>query len=259
MDIAWACEELELFLERAELGEPERWHTFGPVANRASSSAIEEIAPVVERILDRVIPQWRTQIPDDRNKTVNRWCQHLEAARRAKALLEREDELNQKLGEQAPQLNAASLHPWIWDGARSLWNSGHYREAVSAAAIKLNAETQNKVQRLDISETDLFTQAFSESPPKPGQPRLRVHPDDGSKTFKSRHRGIRAFAEGCYAAIRNPSSHVIQDELIEHEALEQLAAFSVLARWVDDATLDTSSDTPADNNTWPPASGISGC
>lgn len=243
MDVAWACEELEVFLDRAELGEPESWHTFTPVTNRAPSSKIEEIAPIIERILDRVLPQWRTQIPDDRNETVNRWCQHLEAARRAKALLEREDELNQKLGEQAPQLNAASLHPWIWDGARSLWNSGHYREAVVAAAIKLNAETQNKVQRRDIGEIDLFTQVFSDAPPKPGQPRLRVHPDDGSKTFRSKHRGIRSFADGCYAAIRNPSSHEIQDDLPEHEALEQLATFSVLARWVADATLDTSSRT----------------
>ncbi|MFF9819816.1 hypothetical protein [Streptomyces sp. NPDC014006] len=29
------------------------------------------------------------------------------------------------------------------------------------------------------------------------------------------------------------------DELKEHEALEQLAAFSLLARWVDDSTVET--------------------
>ncbi|WP_189893338.1 TIGR02391 family protein [Streptomyces xantholiticus] len=52
------------------------------------------------------------------------------------------------------------------------------------------------------------------------------------------HRGAAAFAEGCVAGIRNPNSH--EDglpELPEHEALEQLAAFSVLARWVDTATI----------------------
>ncbi|MFE2567778.1 TIGR02391 family protein [Streptomyces mirabilis] len=61
--------------------------------------------------------------------------------------------------------------------------------------------------------------------------------DDGSDTFRSVHRGAMALAEGCYAAIRNPNSH--EDglpELPEHEALEQLAAFSLLARWVDAAT-----------------------
>lgn len=48
------------------------------------------------------------------------------------------------------------------------------------------------------------------------------------------HRGAAAFAEGCHAGIRNPNRH--EDglpELPEHEALEQLAALSVPARWVD--------------------------
>ncbi|MEU0002312.1 TIGR02391 family protein [Streptomyces microflavus] len=51
--------------------------------------------------------------------------------------------------------------------------------------------------------------------------------------------GVMSFAKGCFAGIRNPNSH--EDglpELPEHEALEQLAAFSVLARWVDSAALD---------------------
>lgn len=42
-----------------------------------------------------------------------------------------------------------------------------------------------------------------------------------------------AFAEGCYAAIRNPSSHDVQGDLEETDALEQLAALSVVARWID--------------------------
>lgn len=64
--------------------------------------------------------------------------------------------------------------------------------------------------------------------------------DDGSDTFRSLQRGAATFAEGCCAGIRNPNSH--EDglpELPQHEALEQLAAFSVLARWVDTATLAT--------------------
>lgn len=45
-----------------------------------------------------------------------------------------------------------------------------------------------------------------------------------------------AYAEGCFAAIRNPVAHV-EGELPENERLEQLAALSVLARWVDQAQL----------------------
>jgi Protein of unknown function (Hypoth_ymh) len=47
-----------------------------------------------------------------------------------------------------------------------------------------------------------------------------------------------AFAEGCYAALRNPGSHDSQDDLPEDEALERLAACSVLARWVDQAAIE---------------------
>ncbi|MFG3497363.1 TIGR02391 family protein [Streptomyces sp. NPDC047928] len=82
--------------------------------------------------------------------------------------------------------------------------------------------------------------AWSASPPahEPGQPRLRLMPDDGSDTCGSVHRGAMSFAVGCYAAIRNPDSHEdALPELPEHEALEQSAAFSVPARRVDAATV----------------------
>ncbi|MEW9515506.1 TIGR02391 family protein [Streptomyces tubercidicus] len=134
-----------------------------------------------------------------------------------------------------PPLRAGAPH-----SERPLWQSGHFREAVTAAAKKVNAETQNRVSRRDASETALIQSVFSKDPPKPGRPRLRLMADDNSDTFKSIHRGAMAFAEGCYAGIRNPNSH--EDglpELPEHEALEQLAAFSVLARWVDGAALNT--------------------
>ncbi|GAA3803555.1 TIGR02391 family protein [Streptomyces chiangmaiensis] len=92
----------------------------------------------------------------------------------------------------------------------------------------------------DLSETKLFQSAFSQTPPKAGEPRLRLMDDDGWDTFRSIHRGAMAFAEGCCAGIRNSNSH--EDglpELPEHEALEQPAAFSVLARWVDTASVET--------------------
>jgi hypothetical protein len=77
------------------------------------------------------------------------------------------------------------------------------------------------------------------NPPIPWSgPRLRVMTDDGSSTFKSLHRGVMALAEGCYAALRNPISHE-SGELSADHGLEQLACFSVLARWVDDAVLIT--------------------
>ena len=89
------------------------------------------------------------------------------------------------------------------------------------------------------SETKLFQDALSTNPPATDHPGLRIVPDDGSTTFASVQRGVMAFAEGCYGAIRNPNS--LADglpELAEHEGLEQLAAFSLLARLVEAAAAD---------------------
>jgi hypothetical protein len=121
-------------------------------------------------------------------------------------------------------MDAGFLHPWVWEAANSLWTDGHYPEAVHAAARRVNFETQNKVGRTDISEEDLFKQAFSTDAPKHGAPRLRLRDDETSKTYQSLQRGVIQFAAGCYAAIRNPLSQDNEIELNEHRALEQLAA-----------------------------------
>ena len=105
------------------------------------------------------------------------------------------------------------------------------------AAIRINAEAQAKLDRRDASETALFNQAFSLDPPGPDAARLRLSEHDGSKTYENRHRGARAFAEGLYSAIRNPGMHDGAGELAEQGALERPAAFSILARWVDEAAV----------------------
>jgi hypothetical protein len=69
---------------------------------------------------------------------------------------------------------------------------------------------------------------FEASPPnddprQSGKSRLRLQEDDDGKTSRTIRRGIRAFAEGCFAAIRNPVAHDGSD-VSETEALERLAA-----------------------------------
>jgi hypothetical protein len=240
IDIEWARAELANFLRLTEFYRPPNPPGTALItsrrSNRGSQDEIIASAHAVEQILDCVLPDWKTSVEAAGNTRVNRWYQHREAAQRADAALVRDAEIRERLGDNAPRLSAGSMHPWVWDGARALWGSGHFREAVTAAARQVNAETQNKVGRRDVSETKLFQNVFSLSEPKQGEPRLRLMKDDGSDTFRSVHRGAMAFAEGCYAAIRNPNSHEVNlPELAENEALEQLAAFSVLARWVDTA------------------------
>lgn len=240
VDVDWALAELRRFIELTTLRQPSldgRVVFVGDVASPVGRpSDIIAAAQVVEKILDRVLPGWRTEVPDDGEK---RWARHWQAAIRAVTELERQAEISERLGDNAPTISAGGLHPWAWEAARSLWQSGHYLEAVRAAAVKINAETQNKVARRDIAETDLFKQAYSDDAPQPAKARLRPAVDDDGKTSRSMRRGVAAFAEGCFAAIRNPASHDSLGEISEQEALEQLAALSVLARWVDGSSVAT--------------------
>lgn len=231
LDPVWAIRELLAFINVS--GEGGLQH--------GSDEVVARHAHITEQILDRVLPAWRTQSDTRprRERSYDRWGFLREYASRGVAALEREEELREKLGDCAPQVSAGDFHPWIWGGAASLWQSGHFREAVEGAIRKLNAETQNKLGRRDVSETDLFNQAFSEHPASSNNPRLHRTKNNGSKTtFKSVQRGARMFAEGVFAGIRNPLAHEADQEMPEQQALEYLAALSVLARWVDESTLE---------------------
>jgi len=210
------------------------------LSSKASEEDIVAQAQVAEKIVDRVLPGWRIRIPVDLSW---RWSQLYEASIRAREELKRTNEINENLGDDAPEISVASLHPWIWSGAASLWRSGHYHSAVEDAAKKVNAETQNKVGRRDLSETKLFQEAFTERAAETGKARLRRMAPDGSDTYKSVQRGAMALAEGIFAGIRNPLSHEADQELDEQVAIEYLAALSVLARWVDESTVERAGDT----------------
>ena len=233
MNTEWALKELRAFVDASTLIPA--YDGLGRDLKKDSDVVIGH-AQIAEQILDRVLPGWRDGLPED---GWHPWEATRGVAQRAIVQLERTEEIRENLGDNAPLLDASRMHPWAWEAARSLWQSRHYREAVHGASRKVNAETQNKLNRRDISETELFQQAYSKDDPRPGQPRLRLPDDDGSKTAVSVRRGIMALAEGCYAALRNPASHAVLDELSEVEALEQLAAFSLLARFVERSEVKT--------------------
>jgi hypothetical protein len=243
MDAEWAIGALEEFIHATDQVGYNNTPGSGVVRlgthQRLPDSKVAELAHVAEQILDRVLPEWRTT--DDRPTEVRhkaRWNHLRDWASRGTAALRRQQELREKLGEDAPQISAGRLHPWVWSAAKSLWGSRHFRSAVEDAAKKVNAETQNKVDRRDVSETNLFKESFSPDPPVAGRPRLRRMSNDGSDTYKSMQRGAMALAEGIYAGVRNPFNHVDPTDIDEQVALEYLAALSILARWVDESTLE---------------------
>lgn len=245
LDTAWAELKLEEFLHESdwELDRDRPFDEVAPPMRMVGSDAVAtEMSYVVERILDRVTPGWPTRPENPATDFDSKWNHLRTMCRRGLAALRMDAEIRERLGDGAPQMDAGKLHPWIWDSARALWQSQHFNQAVQQAAISVNAFAQQKVGRRDISETDLFKQVFSPDQAKPERPRLRLMDDDGSDTFRSVHRGVMALAEGLFAAIRNPIAHTIMDEMDEQEALEQLAAFSILARWVDKAKVVKASE-----------------
>lgn len=242
MDREWAIAELRAFISAtAQVGydnTPGSGVVILGTHTRESGTKIAERAHVVEQILDRTLPAWRSELSTDPRggRGSKRWTVLQEWAARGIAALEREAELAERLGDASPQMSAGGLHPWVWDPARALWQNGHYRAALHAAASSLTSQVQAKTGRLDVADRALFEQTLSLSAPTPGRPRLRVMPDDGTPTYRSAQEGAMHFGVGLYQGVRNVTAHGT-DELDEQVALERLAAFSVLARWVDGAAL----------------------
>ena len=134
----------------------------------------------------------------------------------------------------------------------NLWDNGHYKQAVNAAASAVEEQTQLKLRRGDLSGVDLYTQAFKVG--KIGETRdgrrLRfTHLDelteDGKRnqSWVSAHEGAMRFGRGCAQGIRNLNAHGTGD-LPEQEALEYLASLSVLARWIDTAQVPPDAPDP---------------
>ncbi|WP_369812881.1 TIGR02391 family protein [Frankia sp. R43] len=135
-------------------------------------------------------------------------------------------------------LGAFQLHPWIYDFALvDLWEGGHFRQAVEQAGRSVSGQTQAKSRRFDIADDKLIQDLLSDNEPKPGAPRLRFPGDQKTPTWGNRMRGARFFSQGCYAGIRNIAAHEQHVPWSKEHCLEYLAAFSILARWIDECEL----------------------
>ena len=166
------------------------------------------------------------------------WAGAEDAVLRLRGILEFEADHKRILGPRGPALSAERLHPWVWKAAANLWDDGHYRQAVLEAANAVELQTRLKVGIERLKGRDLYAQAFSIDPH--GLPeRLRiVGLDEGTDAWKSAHEGAKFLGMGCSAGIRNWAAHPTDKDIAEQEAIEYLAAFSVLARWIDTADSD---------------------
>ena len=192
-----------------------------------------------QRLLEEIAERIDPGEPTDRFKKdlFGSWDSAEEAALRLRGILESETDHKRILGTRGPTLAAEGLHPWVWEAAAKLWDDRHYKQAVLDAANAVELRTRRKVGVEKLSGRDVYAQAFGIDPQ--GLPkRLRiVGLDVGTDAWKSAQEGVKFLGMGCSAGIRNWAAHPTDKDVTEQEALEYLAAFSVLARWVDAAEL----------------------
>lgn len=235
VDTAWAVNRLMQFVTDTRTTETD--HGFYVACGRDSAVAW---LGVIHPILDRLYPTWRTEHAD---MSYGEFHNERDAAQMLIGRIESHAEVAKRLGgaDASPQIAASGLHPLIWKAASAQWSTGHRHEAVLAAAKAVNSLLQQKVSRRDLSEADLVKQAFSKDAPEQGKSRLRFPGAGNTQMAESMRRGVMEFGGGCFAAIRNPVGHIPNDELEldDQLALERLAALSLLARWVDDAVVDS--------------------
>lgn len=142
-------------------------------------------------------------------------------------------------GNAIPVFSPANLHRIIWQAAAPQWTIHEYRIAISEAATALTNYWREKLHRMDVDGTQFWQQSLSPTPPTLGNPKIVWPGDDRDKTKKSMKNGLPALATslkdlaaGMALTSRNVSAHA-QRLLTEQEAMEQLAAYSFLARLLD--------------------------
>lgn len=229
MDLGWAVKELEEFIELSSPVNASGGGLITPSSRpRSSRMQVLEQWVVAQRIIDQIFPTWISECQED---SFFEFGKKRDAAIHARQLLLRSAEMEKNLGPAGPSLSSESLHPWIWQPAKLLWTGGHYREAVQAAATKLEAEARNKLGRPDLDGRELLREAFS-SNEQSGRARFQVPEYLTDKSKKSFLEGLRGLSEACFAFARNLTTHEL-NALDENEALEHLSMLSLLARQVE--------------------------
>lgn len=147
-----------------------------------------------------------------------------------------------------PGFVPSQLHPLIWSAAADHWTTHKRRVAVREAAEALTGHWRGLLGRADVDGTTFWEQTLSGGPPEPGRPKLIWPGSDDDKTVKSIRGGTRTMAKalsdlatGVTLVIRNVTTHT-GGELSEQEGLERLAAYSYLARLLDQCDVRRHSD-----------------
>jgi len=233
-DPARARELIGRAIDLANDGDPQDFNEWQEKSRVALRVALGEEDPTLGRF-DEIrysLSMYAMDTPDSAFDAARR-----AGVRRAVALLAAVRTELELMQPSAPSVDVAALHPWVGGMAASLWAGGHHRQAVEEAARSVEVQLRAKLGLSGGTGAPLVTNAFSSKDPKPGEPRLRFREFvEGSEGWTNAHEGAMAFGRGCMMRIRNLYAHGQEPE--EQEALESLAALSLLARWIDQAEVE---------------------
>jgi len=137
------------------------------------------------------------------------------------------------IGELPIQLfNKMQLHPRIRRASKSLFNSGHYAEAIFAAFKAVNNFTKKKAE-LSIDGKDLMAKTFNKDKPIIKLNKL------SNQSEQDEQEGFRFLFMGAMVGIRNPNAHEDIRQIDPYKALEYLSFASLLMRRVTEGKLET--------------------
>ena len=251
MDHMWAANQLRVFvikidqlLKLASQSLPERVsaQTVGVTPDIVADELIT-LDPVMRDLMNAARPGYGDYVSLEDAQAVPRSADYWELnvkpwALRAIGIHTFGAEAAERLRPDSPDLAAENFHSWVWKAAAPMWEASSKQAAVLAAAQSVNARLQQKLSRRDTADAKLCREAFSLNDAVPGQPLLRFPGDQTSETWRSRQNGAMQLGAGCFDGIRNPAAHEHRLQLPDQVALEQIAAFSVLARWIEECTVE---------------------
>lgn len=132
--------------------------------------------------------------------------------------------------------DAMQFHPRIRRVSKSLFNSGHYAEAIFAAFKAVNNFTKKKTG-LSIDGKDLMAKAFNEDKPIIKLNKL------SNQSERDEQEGFRFLFMGAMVGIRNPKAHEDIRQIDPYKALEYLSFASLLMRRVIEGKLEIEEQT----------------
>lgn len=124
-----------------------------------------------------------------------------------------------------------NIHPDLPVKVRTLYDDGHYSEAVFAAFKFVEKEVKTLSGIKGKTGYQLMTQAFGSDPPA-----IRINAGSDDSELDER-RGFRDLFAGASVGIRNPRGHEVGTLDGPDESLDYLALASLLLRRLDAAGL----------------------